>query len=144
MQFQGLHGNTFCYLLSPCLGESLRVALGLYPSKERTSDINPICQISSSLACAGCCMAVSGSLLPPVVPLVPVVLYWKQSWEGAESRVMETCRAGTVGLAPSLEDTWLHGQSPVHHLLVPQLEPSLGVIHTHHPALFHTPVPAAR
>lgn len=91
------------------------------------------------LACTGRCLVVSGSL-----PHSSCGAVLEAQWEEAESRVMGTCRAGTVGLAPSLGDTWLRGQSPAHHFLVPQLEPSLGVIHTRYPALLHTPVPAAR
>lgn len=92
------------------------------------------------LACTGCYLAVSGNLPPNSCDAL-----LEAEWEGAESRVLKTYRADIVALAPpSLGDSWLRGQSPAHCLLVPQQEPSLGVIYTPHPALLHTLVPAAR
>lgn len=104
-------------------------------SKESTYCINPICQISftsSWLALAGVWLC-QGTFLP-----VPVILYWRQSGRRQESRAMKTYSAGAVASAPSVGDTWLCGQSPAHHLLVSQQEPSLGEICTTRPSLLHT------
>lgn len=82
------------------------------------------------LARTGWCLAVPGNLPPSSCDAL-----LEAEWEWGESRVMKTYRADIVASAPSLGDTWLHGQSPAHCLLVPQQEPSLSVIHTPHPAL---------
>lgn len=111
--------SPFCYLLSPGY-ESLRVALGLYPSvKGKTllchSHI-PDLLLLLLLACTRWCLAVSGNLLPSSC---------------------DAGRAGAVASAPSLGDTWPCGQYPGQCLHVPQQEPSLGVIPASHPALLH-------